>query len=252
MQQSNLYIISFTVLMTIFFGTLLSLTRMTLEPRQKKQEEIDTKKKILGAVVNVSEYDPEKILSIYNERMQSMVLNYDNEVVETDSKGNKIIAENINIQKNYKLDPKERMYPIFMYKNIESGDTEAYIFPMFGNGLWDWISAYVALEKDLNTVMGISFDHKIETPGLGARISSNEIQDRYKKKKIFDDTGDFISITMLKGENNKGINVHQVDGMSGATITGNGVNKMIFHYLECYSSFIEENKLDQAIKISKN
>ena len=100
--------------------------------------------------------------------------------------------------------------------------------------------------------MGISFDHKIETPGLGARIASNEIQDRYKKKKIFDDTGDFISITMLKGENNKGINVHQVDGMSGATITGNGVNKMIFHYLECYSSFIEENKLDQAIKISKN
>ena len=47
--------------MTIFFGTLLSLTRMTLEPRQKKQEEIDTKKKILGAVVNVSEYEPEAV-----------------------------------------------------------------------------------------------------------------------------------------------------------------------------------------------
>ena len=86
--------------MTIFFGTLLSLTRMTLEPRQKKQEEIDTKKKILGAVVNVSEYEPEEILSIYNERMESMVINYENEIVENDSKGNKIIAENINIQKN--------------------------------------------------------------------------------------------------------------------------------------------------------
>ena len=94
--------------MTIFFGTLLSLTRMTLEPRQKKQEEIDTKKKILGAVVNVSEFDPEQILSIYNERMESIVINYDNEIVENDSKGNKIIAENINIQKNYKLNPKER------------------------------------------------------------------------------------------------------------------------------------------------
>ena len=123
---------------------------------------------------------------------------------------------------------------------------------MFGNGLWDWISAYVALEKDLNTVLGVSFDHKIETPGLGARISSNEIQDRYKKKKIFDDANNFISVTMLKGENNQGINAHQVDGMSGATITGNGVNKMFFHYFKCYSSFIEENKLNQSIKISKN
>ena len=208
MQQSNLYIITFTILMTIFFGTLLSLTRMTLEPRQKKQEEIDTKKKILGAVVNVSEYEPEEILSIYNERMESIVINYENEIVEKDSKGNKIIAENINIQKNYKLDPKERMYPVFMYKNVESGDTEAYIFPMFGNGLWDWISGFVALDENLNTVVGVAFDHKAETPGLGARISSDEIQNRYKGKMIYNQVDELVSVKMLKSENNKDLEMN--------------------------------------------
>lgn len=238
--------------MTIFFGTLLSLTRMALEPRQKKEEEIDAKKKILGAVVDISDLDSEEILSIYNERMKSIVINYDNEIIEVDSKGNEVIAEEINIQKNYKLDPKDRMYPIFMYSNSGSDEIEAYIFPMFGNGLWDWISAYLALEKDLNTILGVSFDHKQETPGLGARISSKEIQDRYRKKKIFNNDGDLKSVSMLKGEQNKSLDEHQVDGMSGATITGNGLNKMIFHYLECYGNFIENNKLSETMMVSTN
>jgi len=238
--------------MTVFFGTLLSLTRMTLEPRQDKEEEIDTKKKILGAVVDVSNLDSDQILSIYNEKMKSIVINYNNEVMEIDSKGNAIVAEEINIQKNYKLNPEDRMYPIFMYTNTGSDEVEAYIFPMFGNGLWDWISAFVALEKDLNTIMGVSFDHKQETPGLGARISSSEIQDRFKQKQIFDNSGDLISVTMLKGENNKTLSMHQVDGMSGATITANGVNKMIFHYLECYGDFIEKNRIKETIKVSMN
>ena len=75
------------------------------------------------------------------------------------------------------------MYPVFMYKNVESGDTEAYIFPMFGNGLWDWISAYVALEKDLNTVLGVSFDHKIETPDLVRGYLQMKFKTGTKRKK---------------------------------------------------------------------
>ena len=247
--------------MTVFFGTLLSLTRMKLKPIQDKQVEIDTKKKILGAVIDISDFDPEQILATYNEKMVSVVLNYDNDVVEIDSKGNAIVAEEINIQKNYKLRPEDRLYPIFMYNSNSSDEFEiyqtmktvdAYIFPMFGNGLWDWISGYIALERDLNTIKGVAFDHKQETPGLGARISSNEIQDRYKKKKIFDNNGDLISITMLRSENNRTINEHQVDGMSGATITGNGLNKMILHYFECYQGYINKNKLNAEIKTSKN
>ena len=105
---------------------------------------------------------------------------------------------------------------------------------MFGNGLWDWISGFVALDKDLNKVVGVAFDHKTETPGLGARISSEEIQSRYKGKKIFNELGDLVSIKMLKKENNINLTFHEVDGMSGATITANGLNDMLKNYLDFF------------------
>ena len=121
---------------------------------------------------------------------------------------------------------------------------------MFGNGLWDWISGFVALDKDLNKVVGVAFDHKAETPGLGARISSNEIQDRYKGKEIFDGLGNLVSVRMLKKENNSELNIHEVDGMSGATITANGLNDMLKNYLDCYLPFIIKNKKNNQTLIS--
>ena len=234
--------------MTIFFGTLLSFTRMKLGPIQKVQVEIDTKKKILGAVMDISTLSSDEVLELYNEKMSSVVLDISgNEVLASD--GEKLIAEEINIQKNYKIEKNDRDYPVFMFS--DNGNTvDYYIFPMFGNGLWDWISGFVALDKDLNKVVGVAFDHKAETPGLGARISSNEIQDRYKGKEIFDDLGNLVSVRMLKKENNVELDDHEVDGMSGATITANGLNDMLKNYLDCYLPFIIKNKKNDQTLIS--
>ena len=243
MQQSNTYIIIFTALMTIFFGFILSITRMKLEPIQDIQVEIDTKKKILGAVMEISSLSPEEILSTYNKKMKSVVVNIKGEIIDS------FVAEEVNVQKNFKVNPEDRQYPVFMYSN--SGESiDAYIFPMFGNGLWDWISGFVALDNNLNRVIGVSFDHKTETPGLGARISSSEIQDRYKGKEIYDDDGKLVSIFMLRRENNDNLSKHEVDGMSGATITGKGLNNMLTHYFDCYRAFIEEKKLENTLKVS--
>lgn len=240
MQQSNTYIIIFTLIMTIFFGTLLSFTRMKLAPIQKVQVEIDTKKKILGAVMDISSLNPEEILETYENKMSSKVLDIKgNELSQED--GNIYIAEEVNISKNYKINKDERLYPVFMYSN-DGSSIDFYIFPMFGNGLWDWISGFIALDKDLNEIVGVAFDHKAETPGLGARISSDEIQERYKGKKIFNELGDLVSIKMLKKENNKMLTLHEVDGMSGATITANGLNDMLKNYLDCYLPFIKKNQ----------
>ena len=235
MQQSNTYIIIFTALMTIFFGFILSITRMKLEPIQDIQVEIDTKKKILGAVMEISSLSPEEILFTYNKKMKSVVVNIKGEIKDS------LVAEKVNIQKNFKINPEDRQYPVFMYSNTGES-VDAYIFPMFGNGLWDWISGFVALDKDLNRVIGVAFDHKTETPGLGARISSSEIQDRYKGKEIYDVDGNLVSIFMLRRENNDNLSKHEVDGMSGATITGKGLNNMLTHYFDCYRVFIEEKR----------
>jgi Na+-transporting NADH:ubiquinone oxidoreductase subunit C len=241
-QQSNLYVILFAIGLTVVFGGALSLTSVGLKPLQDKQVELDTKKKILGAVMDISTIeDPNEILRIYSEKVKSIVVDINGNEIEKDAKGNPVVAEKVNIQKNYKLDPQERQYPVFMFSDSGQG-VDAYIFPTFGSGLWDWISSYVAFGQDLNTVKGIAFDHKSETPGLGARITEETVQNRFVGKEVYNDQGELVSITMVKGEGNSGLSEHQVDGLSGATMTAKGVNAMLEKYLECYSAFIEKTK----------
>ena len=237
MRQSNTYVILFAIGLTIVLGGLLSVTSVGLKPIQDKQVELDTKKKILGAVITLDPaLAPEQILKMYDDRVQSMLVDIVGNVIEDAG----VTAEKIDIGKNHKIDPKERMYPIFKYSN-ESGELEAYILPTFGAGLWDWISGFVALEKDLNTIKGVAFDHKQETPGLGARITEEGVKGRYKGKTIFEGS-ELVSVDMVKGEGNTGLDEHQVDGMSGATMTAKGVNQMLEHYLESYQGFISKNR----------
>ena len=76
------------------------------------------------------------------------------------------------------------------------------MLPVYGYGLWNNIWGFVALKSDLNTVQGVKFQHAGETPGLGARIESDEeVQNRYKGKTIFDQDK-LVSVTMMKGEGN--------------------------------------------------
>ncbi|MFT4833655.1 MAG: Na+-transporting NADH:ubiquinone oxidoreductase subunit C [Flavobacteriaceae bacterium] len=242
MQRSNTYIILFSIILTIVLGGLLSLASVGLKPAQDEQVELDTKKKILGAVMDISSVkDPKELLALYEKKVQSLVVDYKGDVVTTDKKGNPITAEKVNIQKNYRFPKEERLYPIFKFMSESNdGEVEAYIFPMFGAGLWDWISGYLAVETDLNTIKGVAFDHKQETPGLGARITSEVVQGRFVGKKIYDQSGKLMAVEMVKGEGNQGLTAHQVDGMSGATLTGKGVNQMLKNYLSYYEAYINK------------
>ncbi len=246
MQQSNTYIILFAVGLTVVIGGLLSITSVTLKPLQDKQVELDTKKSILSAVMDVSHIqDPNEILTVYSERMKSYVVDYEGNLVEKDGKDNDLVAEKVNVAKNAKLPREERFYPVFQAMNGDLPD--AYIFPMYGQGLWDWIAGFIALDKDLNTVRGMSFSHKSETPGLGARIADIEIQKRYEGKKIFDPSGNLVSVEMIKGEKGQPLDDHHIDGMSGATITGKGVNAMMLKYLDAYKNFISKVKAGNKV-----
>ena len=254
MQRSNTYIIIFSIVLTVILGGLLSGASVGLKPLQEKQIELDTKKKILGAVTDISSIkDANEILALYERRVSSVVVDINGEEVTTDQKGNPVVAEKVNIQKNYRFKKEERLYPVFKFMNADNPDqVDAYIFPMFGAGLWDWISGYMALDKDLNTVRGIAFDHKSETPGLGARITSEVITDRYVGKKIYNQSEELVSVKMVKGEGNSGLSEHQVDGMSGATMTGKGVNQMLQQYLDCYQAYINKVKSDNKVALNSN
>jgi len=250
-QRSNSYIIIFSIALTVVLGGLLSLASVGLRPAQEKQIELDTKKKILGAVMDISSYKKANdLLALYDKKVESMVVDYKGDPVSKDQRGNPIVAEKVNIQKNYRFAPEDRIYPVYKFIG-ESGEVEAYVFPMFGSGLWDWISGYIALDNDLNTIRGVAFDHKSETPGLGARITTKEVQERFVGKEIYDNSGDLVSVRMVKGEGNTGLNSHQVDGMSGATLTGKGVTAMLKAYLKCYQGYIQKVKSnDKSIALN--
>lgn len=245
MQQSNAYIITFSVILTVVLGLLLSGTSQVLGPIQKKAVELDTKKQILGAVLESSELrkmTSDEILAYYDKRITSKVVDIDGNLIEKDSDGNPIIAENVNVAKNYKMAPEKRQYPMFIFHKEGNPDAvEAYIVQVYGAGLWDEIWGFLALDTDLNTIAGVTFGHKGETPGLGARITESGVQNRFQGKQIYDESGTFQSVVMQKGEGRDfSDDLHKVDGISGSTITANGVNNMLRNYLQFYGAYFEK------------
>lgn len=243
MRQSNTYILTFSAILTVILGGLLALAAVGLGPIQKEQVAIDTRKKILSAVMDISEIPAPQIPELYEKRIKSLVVNRAGEVIETDEEGNQLTAENVEVAKQFKKDPDNRLYPVFKFMKADNPEeVDAYIIPIYGNGLWDNIWGYIALEKDLATIRGVVFDHKGETPGLGARITSVDVQERFEGKTIYDDVGELVAVQMMKGETGDPsiYSDNQVDGLSGATITAKGVNNMLKNYLNYYQEYFSK------------
>ena len=138
MQQSNAYIIIFTAILTFVVGGLLSFSSQILAPAQKKSIELDTKTSILSSVMDREELKkmkPDEVLAMYNDRINSIVVDINGEEVTTDAKGAEIVAEEVDIAKNYKLAPEDRLFPVFTYsdngKGIKSEDLSQIFDPFF-------------------------------------------------------------------------------------------------------------------------
>ena len=130
--------------------------------------------------------------------------------------------------------------PLYI-SNIDG--SEKYIIPLRGTGLWGPIWGYISLDNDMNTVYGAVFDHKAETPGLGAEINRDFFEKPFNGKRIFDLEGDFVSIAVVKG-GAKENDYHGVDGISGGTITSDGVTAMLKERLDKYLPYFE-NKMKE-------
>lgn len=254
MRQSNTYIIIFTAILTTIVGGLLSLANTVLGPAQKRSIELDTKSQILSAVMEIKKGDD--VLDIYKQRITSLVVDFNGNEIDVDEKGKPIIAEDVNILKNFKKDLEARQYPVFKFMNADdSTKMDAYILPLYGNGLWDKIWGFVALDKDFESIAGISFAHKQETPGLGARISDSEFEMRFVGKRIYNEQRNLVSVTIQKGEKGGGEKSikafedepHKVDGMSGATLTAKGVNAMLKNYLTAYQGYMKKMASQEAL-----
>lgn len=224
--NSNKYTIGFSFVMVVIVALLLAFASEGLKPMQNQNIEREKMQNILKSVgVEVSRDEAQ---DAYNKYItEAIVLNDKGEQIE----GN---AFKVDILKEYKSGG-QKNFPIFIYENEGS---KKYIIPLVGKGLWGPIWGYIALESDKNTVAGASFDHKGETPGLGAEINQGWFQEPFVGKKIFDESGEYQSIRVIKGGAPEG-DKHGVDAISGGTITGNGVTEMLVRTLKTYEPYLK-------------
>ena len=235
MRQSNLYIILYAAAITVVCGGALAIASQSLKPLQDANIEKERKQNILATVMELKEGD--NIEQLYASRVKERVIDFQGNLKAG------IKASSVVIAQQYKLKPEDRLLPIYEFRNqADTTQIENAVMPVYGYGLWNNIWGFVALKSDLNTVQGVKFEHAGETPGLGARITSDDVQVRYKGKMLFD--GDnILSVVMQKGEGfDYASDAHKVDGMSGATLTGKGVNNMLKDYFACYKNYLKKNQ----------
>jgi len=114
------------------------------------------------------------------------------------------------------------------YRVVCSDGTSGIAIRLDGKGLWGPIWGYAVLSEDGTTLKGVTFDHKSETPGLGAKITDEVFQNSFKGKKLYDKDGNFVSVRVLKaGRDPEVAAENRVDAISGATITSRGVDEMM-------------------------
>jgi Na+-transporting NADH:ubiquinone oxidoreductase subunit C len=233
--------------MTLIVAAVLSLMVSGLKDTHALNESVYNKKGILSAVAtqlgkDVNSLTSDEVQTIFEKQITQKALN---------SKGEELTPEqilsmtgassvvDIDLGKENKKPADQRVFPLFVFK---TADNKTYnILYARGKGLWDEIWGYITLDSDLNTIVGQAFDHKGETPGLGAEIKDNKAwYTQFTGKKLYNEAGEYKAVAVVKGGvKNK---YHEVDAISGATITGNGVDDMLEKGLAYYEPYLKKNK----------
>jgi len=239
--DSNLYTVLFAIGMVVVVGSLLAFTASSLKERITENKRLEKQQNILYAMgVNENEGNSANFVStdkapeLFKKYIEKqLVITNETNVVENDN------AYLIDVKKEQAKakSGEERQLPLFVGK--KDGET-FYIAPIRGKGLWDAIWAYVAMDKNM-VIQGAYFDHKGETPGLGANIKERFFMDDFIGEHLMKD-GEFKGITVSKS-NADPTNIdkvdNEVDAIAGATITGDGVAAMIKKDLALYVPYFK-------------
>lgn len=239
--DSNVYTVVFAIGMVVVVGALLAFTASSLKERITENKRLEKQQNILYAMgVNentensASFVSTDKAPELFNEYIkQQLVITNGNEIKEDDN------AYLIDVKKEQDKAKKGGVRQLPLFVGVKDGKSY-YIAPIRGKGLWDAIWAYVAMDENM-VIQGAYFDHKGETPGLGANIKERFFMDDFIGEHLMSN-GEFKGVTVSKSNadpTNKDKNDHEVDAIAGATITGDGVAAMIKKDLALYVPFFK-------------
>lgn len=240
--DKNSYTILFSILMVVVVGALLAFVAQGLKPTISENERIEIQQNILYAMGVNNNVEgsrdfvaAENAEQIFSEYIKQQLVIQDGKVTEDDQAYLIDIKKEKNLAKNPSY---TRRLPLFVGE--KDGET-FYIAPVRGKGLWDAIWGFVAMDKNM-VVKGVFFDHKGETPGLGANIKERFFMDDFTGEHLYDASGNFKSIDVAKGNadpKNEDKVDNEVDAIAGATITGDGVSAMLKSDLKLYVPYFK-------------
>lgn len=225
--NSNTYTIIYSVIIVVVVAFLLAFVSKGLEEKQNENVALDKKKQILYSL-NIRGLKDQEATNKYNEVvLKDNIIDEEGNILELGEKG--------GINKGFRLnsaDTKAGRLAIFEC-NIDG--KKKFVVPVYGMGLWGPISGYISINEDCKTIYGAYFNHESETAGLGAEIKDNEDwQKSFKDKLIFDEEGKNVILSVNKKVDNP---KSQVDAITGATLTSDGVSSMLQDGLKQYSKF---------------
>ncbi len=242
--DGNLYTVFFAVGMVLVVGSLLAFLASSLKPNISENKRIEKQQNILYAMgVNENKGSSANFVGtdVAGEKFTEYIKKQ--LVIEGDkiSEDDKAYLIDVKKEKDKAKKGGVRRLPLFVGE--KDGKT-FYVAPIRGKGLWDAIWGYVALDENM-VVQGAYFDHKGETPGLGANIKERFFMDDFIGEHLLDANGSFKGIRVAKGNNdpkNEDKMDFEVDAIAGATITGDGVSAMIKADLKLYVPYFKNLK----------
>jgi Na+-transporting NADH:ubiquinone oxidoreductase subunit C len=234
--NGNGYVMGFAIAVCIAISAPLALTANVLGPTQKAAAEFDRQKNVMIAAGLVAADDARlrpELEKLYRERVEEVVV----DTVEGRVAADKTLADVAAMKDAADL----LRYRVVAITKGADGKRESYVLPISGKGLWSTIYGYLALESDLVHVRGVTFYKHGETPGLGGECENPVWTASWRGKSILDDQLKLVGITVKKGKVDPSIpaeKAHKVDGLSGSTITSNGITTFVKRDLLAFDMYL--------------
>jgi Na+-transporting NADH:ubiquinone oxidoreductase subunit C len=237
--DKNSYTFIFAIIMVVIVGALLAFISSSLSGTISENIRLEKQQNILYAMgVNnndegsVEFISTSEVAEVFNQYIKQQLVIEGDQITEN----NEAFLIDLKKEGERAKNGKERRMPVFIGE--KDGKTY-YILPMLGKGLWDAIWGYVALDDQL-VIQGVFFDHKGETPGLGANIKQRFFMDDFTGESILD-SDRIVGVKVIKGNNDPLNNDkldNEVDALAGATITGNGLSVMLADSFKLYENYL--------------